>query len=395
MTTMIDDLGRWLETTPGLLLSGATLVASGALVAWFLQARRQRAAREAQRARDDEERSLLILQQEMDALREQLAQSIHATSEGVNRQLARMSRALDQRLHHGVELTQQTHRALGERLDATAQVVGAVQRSLGTLEEANRRLFEVGRDIASLQEILRPPKLRGGLGELLLEDLLRQVLPAEHLEFQHTFTSGHRVDAVVRLGGGLVPIDAKFPLENFRRWLDAEDDAERSRCRRAFAADVRRHVDAIADRYILPAEGTLDFALMYIPAENVFYEIVVKDESKEGADILDHALQRRVIPVSAGSFYAYLQVIALGLRGLRIEQRAREIMEQMGGLRGEIDRLRDAYRLVGRHIGNAAASAAAAERRLEQVDARLSALAGDGAEASADDGDAAAGGDPS
>lgn len=325
----------------------------------------------------DEDRSLLVLQREIDGLRDQVARAIRASSRGVNEQLAQMSATVDKRLHQGVELTQQAHRALGERLDNTARVVGAVERSLGGLEEANRRIFEIGRDIASLQDILRPPKLRGGLGETLLEDLLRQVLPADNIAFQHAFAGGQRVDAIIRLEAGLVPVDAKFPLENFRRVLDAADDAERARARRAFAADVRRHIDAIAERYIRPDEGTLEFALMYVPAENVYYEIVVKDEISAGTHIADYALRKKVIPVSPGSFYAYLQAIVLGLRGLRIERRAAEIMEQLTVVRDEFARLREAHRLLGRHLNNAVVGFGAAERRLDQLDGRLARLAED------------------
>lgn len=374
-----------LASAPPVMLAAAVLVTvlAAGLIAAAVRARRLGRRLAAIESSLDADRSLLVLQQEIDGLRDQVARAIRANGRGVNEQLASMSATVDKRLHQGVELTQQAHRALGERLDNTARVVSAVERSLGGLAEANRRMLEIGRDIASLQEILRPPKLRGGLGETLLEDLLRQVLPAENLSFQHAFANGQRVDAIIRLEAGLVPVDAKFPLENFRRILDADDEAERARVRRAFVADVRRHIDAIAERYIRPDEGTLEFALMYVPAENVYYEIVVKDELTADAHIADYALRRRVIPVSPGSFYAYLQAIAIGLRGLRIERRASVIMQQLAMLRDELGRMRDAQRLVGRHLSNAVAGFATAERRLEQLDDRLARLARDDAPAAA------------
>jgi DNA recombination protein RmuC len=266
---------------------------------------------------------------------------------------------------------------LGERLDNTSKVVGEVHRSLGSLEEANRKIYEVGKDISSLQEILRAPKMRGGLGELLLEDLLGQILPADHVETQYTFRSGHKVDAVIRLGAGMVPVDAKFPLENFRKLLDAPTDDERTRARKLFVTDVKRHIDAVATKYILPDEGTFDFALMYIPAENVYYEIIVKDEATEDAHIAEYALARRVIPVSPGCIYAYLQAIVLGLRGLRIEERSQEILQQLARLRGEFDRFRDDFRLVGKHMNNASSSFANADRRLERLETRFASVIGD------------------
>jgi DNA recombination protein RmuC len=211
----------------------------------------------------------------------------------------------------------------------------------------------------------------------LLEDLLAQILPAEHFAVQHSFRGGQKVDAIIKLGGGVVPVDAKFPLENFRRMLEAHTDDERSRVRRAFVNDVKRHIDAVAAKYILPDEGTLDFALMYIPAENVYYEVIVKDDATGEVDISAYALARRVIPVSPGSFYAYLQAVVLGLRGLRIEERAHEILQQLARLRGDFDRFRDEFHLVGRHLTNAAASFASADRRLERLDTSFATAVGD------------------
>lgn len=345
------------------------------LVVVLLQQRRAAAGLEALSAAREADRAPLMLQQQIDGLRTELGRSLDASTQNLNQQLAQVAAAVGQRLHESAELMQQTHRALGERLDSTAQVVGAVHRSLGGLEEANRKIYEVGKDIASLQQILRAPKLRGGLGELLLEDLLAQILPADHFVAQYTFRNGQKVDAVIKLGNGLVPVDSKFPLENFRRLLDAHTDDERTRMRRAFVNDVKRHIDAIAAKYIVPDEGTFDFALMYIPAENVYYEIVVKDEQAGEAHIGEYALARKVIPVSPGCFYAYLQAIVLGLRGLRIEERSHEILQQLARLRGDFDRFRQDFRLVGRHLNNAASSFAGADRRLERLDSRFASIA--------------------
>jgi DNA recombination protein RmuC len=347
------------------------------LVVLVLFAQRQTAARvEALRAAHEADRSPILLQQQIEGLRDQFGRALEANTHALNQQLAHIATTVHERLHENVELMQHTHRALGERLDSTAQVIGAVHRSLGSLEEANRRIYEIGKDISSLQQILQAPKLRGGLGELLLEDLLKQILPADHFATQHGFRSGQKVDAVIRLGSGLVPVDAKFPLENFRRLLDTQGDDERSRVRRAFVTDVKRHIDAVASKYILPDEGTFDFALMYIPAENVYYEIVVKDDAAGDADISAYALSRKVIPVSPGSFYAYLQAIVLGLRGLRIEERSQEILQQLGRLRGDFDRFRDDFRLVGKHLNNAISSFAGADRRLERLETRFAGVVG-------------------
>jgi DNA recombination protein RmuC len=275
------------------------------------------------------------------------------------------------RLKENADVLNSTQQSLGERLDNAARVVGQVQRSLGGLEEANRKIYEVGKDIASLQEILRAPKLRGGLGEFLLEDLLGQILPSQHFSAQYAFRSGEKVDAVIKLGSCLVPVDAKFPLENFRRIVEAENDEEKNRAKRQFGADVRKHIDAIAAKYILPDEGTYDFALMYVPAENIYYETIIRDGAPEEKSLCYYAMSKHVIPVSPNSLYAYLQAIVLGLKGMKIEDRAKEIIQYLSRLQGDFGKFREEFALLGKHVGHAQSSYQTAERRLEQFGQKL------------------------
>jgi DNA recombination protein RmuC len=273
-------------------------------------------------------------------------------------------------------VAQQSSRAVGERLDSVGQVVGGVQASLGQLGEANRRILEVGQSIASLQEILQAPKLRGGLGELFLSEVLAQILTPEHFALQHRFKTGETVDAVVRLGTGLVPIDSKFPLEAFRRLMSIPADEERRRERRQFVRDVKRHVDSIAKKYIQPDDGTFDFAFMYIPAENVYYEVILRDEDiGESQSLLEFALGRHVIPVSPISFYAYLQSILLGLRGLRIEQRAREITGHLARLQGDFEKFEECFDTLGKHLKNAQNAFERADGLRKRFGAKLEASA--------------------
>ncbi len=218
-----------------------------------------------------------------------------------------------------------------EQQRSTTESFAQIQQGLGQLSEASRHMEQVGKEIASLGDLLRAPKLRGGIGEFFLGDLLAQMLSPEHYELQYTFRSGERVDAVVRLAAGMVPVDSKFPLESFQRMISLEDEAARAQARKEFLRVVKKHIDAIADKYIRPDEGTFDFALMYIPAENVYYEIILREEELgEEKGLLEHALQKHVIPVSPNSFYAYLQAIALGLRGMQIEQQSKEILGYLG-----------------------------------------------------------------
>jgi DNA recombination protein RmuC len=239
---------------------------------------------------------------------------------------------------------------------------------MGELSKATQQIYEVGKDLSTLQQILRAPKLRGVIGELFLGDLLRQVVP-QNFRMQHRFRSGEIVDAVIELGPKLVPVDAKFPLENFQR-LVAAPDSERKPLRKRFCADVQRHVDAISRKYILPDEGTYDFALMYIPAENVYYETIIREEQDEDS-LAAYAVTRRVIPVSPNSMYAYLQAIVFGLRGLQIEKQAEEILGHFGRLQQEFGRFRDDFEVVGTHLGNAHTRYDSAAKHLTRLEEKL------------------------
>jgi len=244
-----------------------------------------------------------------------------------------------------------------------------ISHALGGLAAAAQQMVDVGHKVSGLEELLRPPKLRGGMGETLLAELLAQILPEKAYRLQHRFNSGERVDAVICLGDALVPVDAKFPLESFRRLTAIKDEAEAARARKEFLRAVKNHIDQIAWKYILPDERTFDFALMYIPAENVYYETILKDDCDDG--LFPFALEKRVIPVSPNSFYAYLQVIIHGLKGLQIEQRAREIMGYLDHLRVDEDRFRQEFDILGTHLSNAHKKYEDAQRRLDHFEDRL------------------------
>lgn len=253
-------------------------------------------------------------------------------------------------------------------LASTTETFGQIRQELGGMQEASSQLLQIGRDVAGLEQLLKPPQLRGGVGETLLATLLSQVLAHDQYELQHRFSDNQRVDAAIRVGDSLVPVDAKFPIEAFRRVLDADSDDAKSRARKEFLAAVKKHVGDIAGKYIRPDEGTFDFALMYVPAENVYYEAVMRDTD---GDLFNFSLSRRVIPVSPNSLYAYLLVIAHGLRGMRIEERAREILGILENLQGDLDRFDADYQVLGTHIKNAQTKYDESGRRLRKVEDRL------------------------
>ena len=248
-------------------------------------------------------------------------------------------------------------KTVGDRIDGTIKVFGELQEKLGQLTEKTKIIEDAGKNISSLQEILRSPKPRGGLGELLLERLLADILPGEFYKLQHKFRSGETVDAVVRIGGNLVPIDAKFPLEDFERMIGVESEEEQQNLKRQFVRTVNKHIDAVA-KYILPDENTFDFALMYVPAENIYYETICQ------SDIYSNCIKKKVFLVSPNSFNAYLQAIVLGLKGLRIESATREILGRLERLQGDFNKFQHDYDTLGGHIYKAA-------RKYEEASAKL------------------------
>jgi len=205
-------------------------------------------------------------------------------------------------------------KAINERLDRAAQVISGVSKSVG-------EMTEIGRSMRELQEFLRSPKMRGQLGEAVLKDLLGQTLPKQNFHLQYAFKGGEVVDAALKLEQGIIPIDAKFPMENFRKMAKAHNEKEIQESRKAFTADVKKHIDAISNKYIRPQEGTLDFALMYIPSEPIYYEILTNSP-----DLDDYAYRKRVRPVSPNTLYAYLRAIIMSLEGSRIEKQAGQIL---------------------------------------------------------------------
>jgi DNA recombination protein RmuC len=220
----------------------------------------------ARRPRNDG--SLQLIQQQITAMNEQLSRSLQDVSKLTGTELDRFHQRMDQRLSQTGQMVQNTHETVGKRLDQNSELFSQVAQRLTKMEETHKQIQHVGEEVARLQEVLRAPKLRGNLGELFLEELLAQILPTNYFTMQYRFKDGDIVDSVIHLpNSSLVPVDAKFPLENFQRMIQPNlEDTERERYRKAFAVDFKKHVDTKAQKYIRPDEKTLDFALMYVPA---------------------------------------------------------------------------------------------------------------------------------
>ena len=205
-------------------------------------------------------------------------------AQSVDRRFDELRRAVDGRVEGVEKRLAAGQQSVSDHLGKSTHLMKELGERLGRLHEASQKIEKLAGDVTRLEDLLKPPKLRGTLGEMFLEQALAQVLPPAAFATQHPLGDGVVVDAVVFVQDRMVPIDSKFPLENFRRARENEDESERRRARQQFGRDVRRHVDAIAERYIRPASGTCDFALMYVPAEAVYAEIVADEEGGALAD---------------------------------------------------------------------------------------------------------------
>jgi DNA recombination protein RmuC len=231
------------------------------------------------------------------------------------------------------------------------------QRLASSMEQFNSRLdqvqknigqfSEIGRSMQELQQFLSSPKIRGNIGESILADLLKQHFPKNSYKLQYQFRSGEKVDAVILTANGLIPIDAKFPFDNYKKYAKAQNLKEKENFKKNFVVDVKKHIDKIAQKYILPSEKTVDYALMYIPSENLYYEIINIDE------IFDYAGEKRVLPVSPMSFFAYIKAILLSLEGQKIEAKAKQIITLLQAIKKDYEKTAASLGVLNRHLTNA------------------------------------------
>jgi DNA recombination protein RmuC len=261
--------------------------------------------------------------------------SVESTNKAINQALSLNSATM-------VKTLQENSKELNERLDRASLVIREVGREVG-------QMSEIGRSMKELQEFLKSPKLRGNIGEEILKDLIAQMFPKNAFHLQYQFKTGDRVDAVIKTDAGILPIDSKFPMESFQKMVDEESEQSRTARQKEFIRDVKKHIDSIAKKYILPEEGTMDFALMYVPSESVYYELICLPE------IMNYAKKSRVYLVSPTTLYAHLQTILLSFEGKRIEARSREVFKLLRGLQIDYAKVNDNLATLGKHIGNASA----------------------------------------
>jgi DNA recombination protein RmuC len=292
--------------------------------------------------------------------------------QSVSQRLESVTKALQDGVSNSAQIATQGQTAIANELKNTREQIGHIQKQLGEFQELGRGFSSATK---SLEGILGGAKTRGLLGEVTLERLLEDSLPSSQYATQYRFSSGEAADAVIFLRDKkLVAVDSKFPLDAFRR-ISAEGDE----AKKAFATAVKGHADSIAKKYIVPNEGTLDLALMFVPSETVYYEMLMTLDSK-GEALDSYCRGKNIIAVSPNTLYAHLCVIHMGLRGMQIEENAKRISAGLSGIQKNMSTFTDVFEKLGTHLKNAQQSYSDADKRLEKTQNTLDSLVGSSAD---------------
>lgn len=253
--------------------------------------------------------------------------SVEKTSDTMERKLKEQNEAMNNQA-----------RVLWERLDNASKIIGGVQKQLGSIEE-------FGKDMKDLSNVLKSPKLRGGLGEQFLYDIIGDTLPKDFYATQYKFKNGAMCDAVIFSANGIIPIDSKFSMENYKAMVDSDNDRDRESFRKEFSKDVKKRIDEIATKYILPDEGTTEQAVMYIPSESIYYEIITNNQS-----VVDYSNQRKVVLSSPNTITFLLKTILIAYKQTQLNQSASEILRSLDGLIVEGTKFNEELEVLEGHV---------------------------------------------
>lgn len=313
------------------------------------------------------------------AAQTQSSTKMETIAESVATRLENVTRALQDGVKDSAQITSQitsqAQSAMSSELKNTREQINQIQKQLGEVQQAG---VQMHRTAEKLESILGNARARGSFGEVTLERLLEDCLAAAQYATQFRFRGGETADAVVFLRDGkLMAVDSKFPLDAYLRLGTEGEEA-----RKAFATAVKNHADSIARKYILPSEGTLDVALMFVPSEVVYYELLMTNDTK-GVALDAYCRSRNILPVSPNTLYAHLSVIAMGLRGMQIEENAKRLAENLAGVRKQLEGFSEHFGKIGTHLKNAQQSYTEADKRFDKASNTLDTLLSGGAETAA------------
>jgi DNA recombination protein RmuC len=299
------------------------------------------------------------MQSALSAQGQAMTAQINHLAQSVTQQLGQVRQDLQTGVASSGQLASDAQREVAQRLQSSTDVLLKMSQKIGEVHQSSQ---DLSRAAQTLQTVLGGAKTRGTLGEVALDRLLEDALPRGAYDTQYRFAStGAVVDAIVRNGERLLPVDSKFPLDSYRRLIEIGEDA-----RREFSLAVRKHADSIAERYILPDELTLDYALMFVPSEGVYYELLMTEDPKYGK-LDEYCRSKRVFPVSPNTFYACLSAVALSLQGQKIEENARHLLASLEGLKKQFNSFAEVYDKLGTHLRHAQLSYDDAETRLTRA----------------------------
>jgi len=290
-------------------------------------------------------------------------------------QIQDLNKTIEQKISEANRMANETqanmHKTMQTQFGQSTKIITDVTERLTKLDETNKQILNFSDQLSSLEETLQNPKHRGILGEYYLENVLKNVLPPGSYEMQYKFKDGDIVDAVVFVKEKIIPIDSKFSLENYNRIVNEKDPTQREELEKAFKNDLKNRIDETS-KYIKPKEGTMDFAFMFIPAEGIYYDLLI---NKVGAvkintqDLIEYAFkQKHVIIVSPTSFLAYLQTVLQGLRALQIEEGAKEIRERVEQLGKHILAYDEYFKKLGNNLATTVNSYNTAYKELNKID---------------------------
>jgi DNA recombination protein RmuC len=298
------------------------------------------------------------------------------SSEGLlmlQRQMQDLSRTMDKRIGESNRSIQESVRT---QLTESTKIVREVTEGLTKLGETNKQVIGFAEQLKQLQDVLKNPKQRGILGEYYLETVLQNVLPPESFKMQYAFENGEIVDAVVFVKDKVIPVDSKFSLENYNRYVEAKDPTEKVQLEKAFVNDLKRRIEETA-KYIRPTERTTDFAFMFIPSEGIYYELLSNSVGAGEENLIQRAAGKyKVIIVSPTSFLAYLQTVLQGLKALEIEEKAIDIIKNVEKLGTHISRYEEYYKKIGNTLATTVNHYNAGYKELGKIDKDVTRIAG-------------------